>query len=223
LTYGDNPVLEVTLIDAEGNPVNNARIEVTNSLGNYKYNTDANGVINVPIKQKPGEHEFTFSYAGNKDYNPAYATKIVILNKMATEISVADVFMNYKEDADYEITVTDANGNPISGVTVNVNNGAKTLKYRTDSNGVATAPITLKPGTYTFTVSFDGNALYEPSSASSTVTVNKAEVTIDADDMECTYNDGSSFDAMLYDINANAISGVTVKFDNGVKVLEIPH
>uniref|UniRef100_UPI00386F86FB hypothetical protein n=1 Tax=Methanobrevibacter sp. TaxID=66852 RepID=UPI00386F86FB len=219
LTYADNPELIMTLMDENGNIIKNALIHVNNTLGVYKYRTDNVGAATVPVNLKPGEYEFAISYDGSDIYEGLNTTKTVVVNKMETVISVEDTTVTYKANDNYTITVTDANGNPVSGITVSVDNGAKVLRYRTGADGVANVPVTLKPGNYTFDVSFAGNNLYKASNSSSKVVVDKANVIIDAADLVVTYKDGSPFEATLTDVNGVAISGVTVKFDfmlNGV-------
>ncbi len=216
MDYKDGSTLLVTVIDSNNNPVADGLIRVNNTVTNYRYRTNAEGIANVPVTLKPGEYEYTITFDGEDCYQSLNVTKTVVVNKIKTILTVGDVTATYKEDANCAITLADSKGNPISGVTVNVDNGAKTLKYRTDSDGMAYAPVTLKPGEYTFDVQFAGNSIYEASNGTGTVIVNRATVNIEANDSIVNYKDGSNFTAALTDIEGNVISGVTVKFDNGV-------
>ncbi|WP_405269733.1 hypothetical protein, partial [Methanobrevibacter sp.] len=212
----DGSKLVVRLIDGDNNPISNALIYVNNTVAVYKYRTDADGVINVPVNLKPNEYIYNIVYEGDACYNGINVTRTVVVDKGDVFISVEDVNVTYKENENYTVVGCDVNGDPVSGVTVKVDNGAKVLRYRTGADGVANVPVTLKPGEYTFTVSFDGNTLYKAAGNSSAVVVNKAIVNMDAVDLVVGYNDGSNFTATLTDAEGNAISGVTVKFDNGV-------
>ncbi|WP_405268930.1 collagen binding domain-containing protein [Methanobrevibacter sp.] len=219
MTYGDNPELLITLADEDSNPIANALVYVNNTLGVYKYKTDSDGVATVPVKLKPGEYEFTISYEGNNIYDPVSVDKTVVVNKIGTVISLGNVTVAYRENGNYTVGFADIYGNAISGVTLKVNNSVKVLKYRTDENGVANVPVTLKPGEYAFTVSYDGNAIYEASEASGTVFVNKATLFMDDSDVTVSYKDGFNFTVALTDVNGNPVSGITVKINNTVKVL----
>jgi hypothetical protein len=51
-------------------PISGVIVKVNNTLGVYKYKTDSNGVINVPINLKPGEYEFLAFFEGNNNLQP---------------------------------------------------------------------------------------------------------------------------------------------------------
>ncbi|WP_405267437.1 hypothetical protein [Methanobrevibacter sp.] len=216
MDYRDGSVLAVKVFDCNDNPIGAGLIRVNNTVTNYRYRTNDEGIANIPVTLKPGEYEYSITFDGEDCYQSLNITKTVVVNKIKTILTPANVNATYKEDANFTIALTDIDGNPISGATVNVDNGAKALKYRTDSDGVVHVPITLKPGEHTFAATFTGNSIYEASNATGTVIVNKAAVNIEASDLTVKYKDGSNFTAALTDIEGNAISGVTVKFDNGV-------
>ena len=216
MTYKDGSKLAVRLIDSQNNPISNVIINVNNTLGVYKYRTDANGIANVPVSLKPGEYSFIIAYNGDAINSAANATVSVTVNKIKTILTAEDVTVPYKENKNCTIALTDIDGNPISGVTLSVYNGARTLKYRTGSDGIANVPISLKIGEYTFTTTFNGNNIYEASNTTNTVIVSKATVNMEGDNISVMYNDGSNMSVRLTDVNGNPISGLTVKFDNGV-------
>lgn len=216
MAFMDGSNLVIKLADSDDNPIAGGLIYVNNTNAVYKYRTDADGIVNVPVKLKPGEYTFDIRFDGEGAYESANITASIVVNRINTNLIADDLTVTYQEGGNYTITLKDAEGNPISGGIVKVDNGAKTLKYRTDANGVANVPVSLKPGTYTFTASFDGNSKYNASSTSSTVVVNKAIVNMDALDITVGYNDGSNVTVRLTDVNGNAISGVTVRFNNTV-------
>ena len=78
------------------------------------------------------------------------------------------------------ITVRDANNNPMEGVDISVNlNGIKYLT--TNENGqieLSTAKLT--PKTYTASITYEGNALYAKTTATSKVIIKKATAKIAA-------------------------------------------
>jgi len=80
-------------------------------------------------------------------------------------------------------TLTDSDGNPLSGKTINfyyrasgTTTWANAGSATTDANGRATVTVTLDvPGTYDFRAEFPGDDQYEPSSAEVTNQVIKAK------------------------------------------------
>ena len=99
----------------------------------------------------------------------------VTVSKASTEIGAKPVTATYNVNRNLVITLTDANGNPVTGVSLSVDlNGAK--KYTTDKNGqVKVSTKGLDPKTYTAKITFNGNANYVKSSKNVKVTVKKAK------------------------------------------------
>ena len=98
----------------------------------------------------------------------------VTVSKVPTEIGAKPVTATYNVNKNLVITLKDANGNPVTGVSLSVDlNGAKT--FTTDKNGqVKVSTKGLDPKTYTAKITFNGNAKYAKSSKNVKVTVKKA-------------------------------------------------
>ena len=88
----------------------------------------------------------------------------VTVSKVPTEIGAKPVTATYNVNKNLVITLKDANGNPVTGVSLSVDlNGAK--KYTTDKNGqVKVSTKGLDPKTYTAKITFNGNSNYVKSS-----------------------------------------------------------
>ena len=106
-------------------------------------------------------------------------------------ITANDVTKYYKGSTQYTATFLDANGNPLvnASVQVTVNGVAHTLK--TDSKGVASLAINLKPGTYKVTA-------VNPETGYSLTTTFKILSTITSSDINKVYTDGRKFTATFY-------------------------
>ena len=98
----------------------------------------------------------------------------VVVNKYTSKIEASPVVTVYNVNKNLIITLTDANGKPLSNSNVTIDlNGAKT--YTTDSNGQVKVPTaSLVPKIYTAKITFAGNDVYNGSSADAQITVNKA-------------------------------------------------
>ena len=121
----------VNVTDAEGKPIKGAT--VSSYTGNGTYTTNANGVASFYLGS--GINSITATYEGK-----TVTQNIDIMKE--TELSVDLKFAGCK----VTVTVTDVNGNTMSGVAITAVN----KEYITDSNGVAV--LYLSNGDYTITV-----------------------------------------------------------------------
>ena len=98
----------------------------------------------------------------------------VTVSKVPTEIGAKPVTATYNINKNLVITLKDANGNPVDGVSLSVDlNGAKT--YTTDKNGqIIVSTKGLAPKAYTAKITFKGNTNYVKSAKNVKVTVKKA-------------------------------------------------
>lgn len=95
-----------------------------------------------------------------------------------TSLSVKDLIITDEDKINYNITLSDQLGKHLSGKTVEfILNGA-VYNSTTDSNGVASMPIDLEPGSYLLTVNFNGDNDYIKSTAQANIKV-KTKVLID--------------------------------------------
>ncbi|WP_405267847.1 collagen binding domain-containing protein [Methanobrevibacter sp.] len=216
IAYNGN--VSAKLTDEDCNAISGVTVKVYNGIKTLRYHTDGEGIANIPVGLMPGEYNYTFSFDGNRFYNPCNITIAVNVEKAATVIEAKNLNITYNSGTALNFTLTDCNGAPVSGVTVKVDNGMKTLRYHTGNDGIATAPINAKPGEYAYTLSFDGNKIYKASNITVNVTVNKVETVIDVDNLNVTYSNGN-LTARLSDAYGKILSGVTVKVDNGIKTL----
>ena len=209
--YNSSARLYVYLKDANGDAISGVKVNLVLGTINKTVRTDSNGRITAGLKNlDSGNYTAFVSFAGNDDYYKSNATANVFI-KAQTIIIAPDVAANYNStDKRLYVKLTDGEGNIITGVKVNVVVGdiAKTL--RTDAKGKVSVSLkSLDPGNYTAMISYAGNGLYSPSSATANVFI-KAKTVLIAKDMVTAHNDSSRFYVSLKDVDGNPISGVKV-------------
>ena len=209
--------LTATLTDINNNPINGVTVKFTTGKTSYRYHTNSSGAASTPINLKPGKYSYTISFDGNNIYDKTNITKTVTVNKITTKLTASNIEITY-QNGNLKAKLTDDNNKAISGVTIKFTNGQTTYRYHTNNKGIATAPINVKPGTYNYTISFDGNGIYKSVSVTKTVTVKKIDTKITAENISMTFKDGTNFTAKLTDINGKAISNAIVKINNTIVV-----
>lgn len=132
---------------------------------------DSNGTITAV---GGGTAIITASYWVSENYTNPKANITVSVNRLGSQINADPVATTYNVDRDLLITLTDAKGNPLSGlkVTVMFDNAGE---YATDKNGQIRVNVAnLVPKTYNVKITFPGNSAYVNSTCNVKVTVKKA-------------------------------------------------
>ena len=109
---------------------------------------------------------------------------------------------------DYSVTLMDNNGNVLSGKTLTFTFNGKSYTKTTDSKGVASLNINAKAGSYVIGVIFEGDELYENSSASNKITVSKTPTTISSSTKDAVK--GKSYSVVLKDKKGNVLASKAV-------------
>ena len=172
-TYGINEDLIIKLTGSDDKSIANATVSVDLD-GVKNYTTDEKGQITIPSNSiTPGNYIAKISFEDDYYYASSIETAVVV-NKIASKLTVGDVSTNYNVNKELLISLKDNNDNLISNVAVSVDlDGVKT--YITDENGQINVPIqNLVPNTYVAKISLYGNNYYADSSDASIVIVNKA-------------------------------------------------
>ena len=173
----------VIVIKADNNFTETVKVQVGN------YNTTAsliNGIGKVTVgadKLSVGEVLVKVNFNGNENYTEDRAnTTFNVKAQVATAIKATAVTITYGTSKNIVITLTDANGNAISGKKVTVDfNGVKKSLTTNDKGQVSYAIGTkLNPKTYTATITFGGDKGYVKSTGYVKVVVNKANSVLTA-------------------------------------------
>ena len=222
MSYRDGSAWAVTLTDSNGNAIPNAGVKIGVSGRVYTVKTDVNGVAKLLINLNPGTYALNASFESD-DYDYSFISATVTVDKATSDFTYYDLIMAYKDGSAWAVTLTDVNGNAISGVFVKIGINGAVYNRKTDENGVASLPINLGVGLYSINATFEGSAGYESAFTKATVTVNKAYAKLSANNIVMRYKDGSAWIVTLTEFyGGNAISGdyVNVTINNKVYKLK---
>ena len=209
--YNESSKFYVTLKDGAGNPIVGVKVNLVLGSINKTVKTDSKGRISASTKSlAPGNYTAVMSYAGNEIYEASSATANVAVNKIPTVLSSKDVITVYESNSKVYVYLKDINGNPITGVKINLilGNINKTVKSDVRCR-ISASTKSLAPGNYTALISTAGDAIYDASSTTSNVLV-KAKTVLSAKDLVTVYNSTSKFYAYLKDMDGTPIVGVKV-------------
>ena len=207
---GFNPVnITATVIDQYGNLLNNGNVtfnlngsefvvKVTNGIAKIAHSF-ANGLNSISA---------TFNAVG---YKSSVDTSEIQISSIRTILLADNIVMSYKDGSAWIVKLIDNMGNMLaSGTTVKIGMPGKVYSLKTNDEGLVTLPINFKPGVYQLNATFEGNDRYESSFINATVTVNKASVTLSADNIVMDYKDGTAYLVRLTDANNNPIANAAV-------------
>ena len=212
MAYKDGSAWAVTLTDADNNPISGVNLGIGIKGKVYTIKTDADGIAKLPVNLAPGTYDINATFAGNKYYSEAFVSATVTVEKAVATLTASDLEMSYKDGSAWEVTLSDANGNVLSGVSIAFGIKGSTYNVKTDANGVAKLPINLAVGEYPITATLN-NPYYEAEAIENTVTVKDLEADITASDVNMTYKDGTAYEVQLVDGEGNhiAVANIVVK------------
>jgi hypothetical protein len=172
LTVGD--------IEFDYNGAGSAAVSFTGATGvnasvvghdEAKVNVDGNTITVSGLNA--GTYNLTVATIADDNHNNITKTATITVNKLKTELKAIAISTTYNINRDLVIALTDAKGNPLSGVEITVNLGGG--KFTTDRNGQVKINVAnLVPNTYAVKITFNGDANYDMSSKDVKVTVTKA-------------------------------------------------
>ena len=219
----DKEIIATLTNDVTGNAFANAdvKFDINGVVTTVKSDSEGQAIASVDLPT--GTYTAIITYAGNTKYNPA-STNITFDAKadtLNTTLTVDDVTTTYNSGANIKATLKDENSNAVSDAEITFKIGSTTLTAITDAEGVAAVSVDgINPNTYNANIVFSGNDDYNGANATATVTISKANTTIDAPDTSVAYTDkNGAFIATLINYESGkAISGVTVVVNiNGTK------
>ena len=109
-----------------------------------------------------------------------------------TSINCSDITVTYGEDEYLVATLKDSADKGIAGMSISVLLNGYEGNYTTDEDGAIKVPLEgLDAKDYIAEITFDGNEIYNKSSATVNVIVNKASSTLTVDDIELEYGDST--------------------------------
>lgn len=135
---------KVTLKDSN-NTLANKTIDFV--INNVRYNatTDGNGVASINLKLNPGKYTSSIYFTGDNDYENCSLTSAF---EILPTVKSGDFTKYYKGTAQYSATFFDSNGNALANRQVNIIVNGKSYSKKTNSKGVVSLAMNMKPGTY---------------------------------------------------------------------------
>ena len=173
-TYNINRYFVITLKDANGNAISDAKLTV-NLNGAKTYTTDKNGQVKVNLaKLVPKTYTAIITFNGDDIYVKSTKNVQVIVKKAKAKIvAKKKTFKKSKKVKRYTVTLKDDNGKAIKKVKLTLKVKGKTYKAKTNAKGKAVFKIKnlKKKGKYTAKVTFKGNKYYKKASKKVKITI----------------------------------------------------
>ena len=167
----------------------------------YTKKTDKDGVADLGIMLRPGEYILTA-------YNPVTGEEKGFNITVKSLIVQSDLTKYYLNASKFQATIYDKNGSLAVSKNVTFNINGVFYTKTTDSNGVVSLAINLRPGEYIITTMYEGLAV------GNNIVVLPTLVTRD---LNMTYGDGSNFTAQTLDGQGKPLANQNVTFNiNGV-------
>ena len=178
-----NGTLQFTLKTTGGMVLANQVVKVVFNNQMYELTTDANGVAKLSfVLNKAGTYNVEFFYLGDDNYRGSDATAKIKINKIATKTtSAAKTYLATASSKAISATLKDAKGNVLANKKVTFTVNGKTYTATTNAKGVATVKLALTAAkTYTVSIKFAGDSVYDASTVSAKVKLNKEATKINA-------------------------------------------
>ncbi|MBX7076903.1 MAG: Ig-like domain repeat protein [Methanobacteriaceae archaeon] len=179
----DSKNLIITLIDSQGNYLNNKMITVSFNNYNYYLTTNSYGFVSLPlIDLSAGTYKVSYTYTGDGNYVSSTGTNTVtvtqnnptpIVTTISTFMIGSDISINQGDNVLFTVSLIDKNGNLLNDKTVVFTLNGETYTVKTTDGEASINLGNLTSGTYTVNYNFDGSGVYVKSSGSNIITVAK--------------------------------------------------
>ena len=199
--YQNGTHFSATFVNGQGKVLANTKVTFNINGVFYTRQTNAYGTANLNIMLRPGHYILTA-------YNPVTGDEQGFSIDVKSLIETSDLTKYYLNASRFQATIYNKDGSLAVNKNVTFNINGVLYIRTTDSNGVVSLAINLRPGDYIITTIFDGLDI------GNKVTVLPTLVT---KDLNMKYMDGSNFTAQTLDSQGKALANQTVSFNvNGV-------
>ena len=139
---------------------------------------------NIPVKNNvatlqgikfdgEGVYHIVITYFGDGEYNSSQKTVKITVSKKSTVLSSSKASLKVKKSKRIKVTLK-SQGKALSNKKITINVNGKTFSAITNSKGIANVKVKVsKKGTFKYTASFAGDAMYGKSSKTATIKVKK--------------------------------------------------
>ena len=192
--------------DVNSTDMYTASLDDTQDLSVYNSNVDNDSSNDNILKSENSDTlstntESNSLLASDNNANVLTATKI----DTSKTITSKDLTKYYKGSAKYTATFLDSYGKALKNTNVKVTVNGVTYTIKTNTNGVASLAINLKPGSYKIVAK-------NPKTGYSLTNTIKVLSTISASDISKVYNDGRKFYATFYKNTGKVLANKNIKF-----------
>ena len=126
-------------------PIFNRTINFIINNVNYTAATDSNGVAGIKLDLNIGKYEINAYFRGDDEYlNSSLSADFEI----KSPIKANDITKYYKSSAPFTSQFYTPDGNFLANTLVTITVNAKSYRIKTNTNGIASLPVNLKPGSY---------------------------------------------------------------------------
>ena len=167
--YGKSVDINVTYEGATG---------ITAKL-NDKNLTVKNNTITIPNNLDAKTYTLTVTTIPDKNHNPTTKTATITVNKVNSTIDIDNAETDYGKSVDINVTYEGA-----TGITAKLNDKNLTVK-----NNTITIPNDLDAGTYNLIVTTTTDSNHNPTTKTTTVTVNRINSTLTVPDITFNYGE----------------------------------
>lgn len=194
----------ITLMDSNTNEtLANKTIDFDINDVKYTSKTDSNGIASVNLLLSPGKYTVKVNFAGDDIYQPS--NNLTSALEILPTVKAYDVTKYYNGPAQYSATFTTSQGTPLSNRDVTIIVNGKSYTKRTNSNGVVSLPVNLKPGNYRVTST-------DPVTGYRITTNFRILETISANNIQKFIGDGKKFTAKFLKNNGQPLAKKYIKF-----------
>lgn len=174
IKVSDNGNLQVTLKDANNNPIPNKNVVIVLDGQSRSLTTDKDGIVNLAVKYSTsGIHYATLVFAGDDDYKSSFSSVKITVSKKSSSLTAPKATLKVKKAKTVKITLKSGN-KVISGKKVTLKVNGKTFSAKTNSKGVTSIKVKVtKKGTFKYTVKFAGDNVYNSASKTGKIIVKK--------------------------------------------------
>ena len=176
--YNTNKNFVVTLKDAKGNAVANAKVTVVLNGAKKVLTTNSKGqaTLAIPANLVPKTYAVSITYAGDATHIKSSASSKVIVKKATVKLTAKKkTFKKKVKVKKYTVTLKDNKGKVMKKVKLTLKIKGKTYKATTNAKGKATFKIKklTKKGKYTAKVTYKGDKYFNAKTAKVKITVKK--------------------------------------------------
>ena len=164
IVYGDSANLIIVLKDAKSNALVGKDISVNLNGKDFTVKTGNDGKATLPINLLPGKYVAKIKFNEDSIYLGSSVSSNVVVNKLATVLTVNDINITYGDSSNLIITLKDRNNAVLKGKDISVNLNGKYFTVKTGNDGKAALPIDLLPGKYVAKIKFNEDNIYLGSS-----------------------------------------------------------